>query len=149
MKYKTLRKLCKTLCFSLFCKDPQVIGTIFIQEFSFKMQRRAELINSSLSVPIPNVYITLIFALKTGDKVSRPLGYIYFILTGQFIFFIPATRHLHESCDDSSSCKNSVCRGTYRNRSCHCLLGMRHTALNGQIECLKSKSMYQLTFIKK
>nr|XP_022297578.1 tenascin-like isoform X2 [Crassostrea virginica] len=48
------------------------------------------------------------------------------------------TRHLYESCDDSSSCKNSECRGTDRNRSCQCPSGMRHTALNGQIECLKS-----------
>nr|XP_022301332.1 tenascin-like isoform X2 [Crassostrea virginica] len=46
------------------------------------------------------------------------------------------TRHLHESCDDSSSCKNSECKGTDRNRSCQC--GISHRALNGQIECLKS-----------
>ncbi|XP_078309665.1 uncharacterized protein LOC111106968 isoform X2 [Crassostrea virginica] len=48
------------------------------------------------------------------------------------------TRHLYETCDDSSSCKNSECRGTDRNRSCQCPRGMSHTASNGQIECLKS-----------
>ena len=58
---------------------------------------------------------------------------MYRILTCSFIFYIPATRHLHESCDDSSSCKNSECKGTDRKRSCQCLRG----ALNGQIECLK------------